>query len=136
MVANARPFPDIQAGVIEWAQGLYPEALVTDDLPTKYGDVIPVVTIEDESGMSDGLTLFTSLRIRVYARDRGHLSGRQIARDIASDLCGRMTVYPRHFGGVVVDTAEIVGWPARSKAQEPDERTVCFSGEVNVSLRR
>lgn len=136
IVHSETPFPDLELGLVAWAQGLYPDALVWDELPARYGDNLPVIVIEDEGGMSDGLTLFSTVNVSVFARDDNGRSGREIAREIATNLCSRMGVYPRHFGGVVVDSVEVADWPTRSKSQEPDENTTCFSGELTVSLRR
>lgn len=136
MVASAKPFPDYEADVIQWVGEQYPAAFVSDELPTKYEPLLPAIIVEDNGGASDGLTLHTVLSISVYARDSGDISAREVARDIATNLCSRMSVYPRRFGGIVADTVEVASWPSRSKAQEPDESTVCFEGEVSISLRR
>lgn len=136
MVASATPFPDLEEGLIVWAKSLYPDAYVWDELPTEYAEALPVVVIEVDGGMSDGLTQYATATLSVYAADTTSESGRKVARDVAVNLCSRMTVYPRHFGGIVVDTVEVADWPSRSKAQEPDERTYCFAGEVMISLRR
>lgn len=136
MVASKIPFPDYEAEIIGWAASLYPDAHVTDELPTKYESLLPVIVIEDNGGASDGLTLYTVLSVSVFARDTAERSGRAIARAVATHLCSTMSVHPRRFGGIVADTVEVTSWPSRSKAQEPDERTACFEGEVSISLRR
>lgn len=136
MVASATPFPDLEEGLILWAQSLYPHAYVWDELPTEYAEALPAIIIEVDGGMSDGLTQYATATVSVYAADTADESARKVARDVAVNLCSRMIVYPRHFGGIVVDTVEVADWPSRSKAQEPDERTCCFAGEVMISLRR
>lgn len=136
IVHSEVPFPDLELGLVLWARKLYPNAYVGDELPSRYADTLPAIIIEVDGGMSDGLTLLTGVSIATYARGAEGLSGRQNARDMAVNLCSRMGVYPRHFGGVVVDSVEVAEWPARSKSQEPDEDTTCFSAELTVSLRR
>lgn len=136
MVASKVPFPDYEAEIIGWVASLYPDAHVTDELPTKYESFLPVIVIEDNGGASDGLTLYTVLSVSVFARDAAGRSGRAVAREMASRICSTMSVHPRRFGRIVADTVEVASWPSRSKAQEPDERTACFEGEVSISLRR
>ena len=136
MVASKVPFPDYEAEIIGWVASLYPNAHVTDELPTKYESFLPVIVIEDNGGASDGLTLYTVLSVSVFARDTAGRSGRAVAREMASRICSTMSVHPRRFGRIVADTVEVASWPSRSKAQEPDERTACFEGEVSISLRR
>lgn len=136
IVHSEHPFPDLELGIVRWVEGQYPESSVSDELPSGYGSHLPFIEVSVDGGMSDGLTLFTTVSISTYARDNDGKSGREIARDMAVNLCSRMGVYPRHFGGVVVDSVEVAEWPTRSKSQEPDESTTCFSAELTVSLRR
>lgn len=138
-VSNPRIFPDIEAGLIEWAsqhpslnsgdpQFRYKH--VGDELPSGYQKRLPFAEISVGEGEMDGLTWYPRVEIYVFADNR------EVARELIANLFAKMTVYPRTFGGVSADTVEITAWPTRSTAQEPDDDTVCFSGEVTVSLRR
>ena len=138
-VYGDKPFPDLEAGLIRWAAS-HPELSsgipgyefkhVCDELPAKYRDRLPFVEISVAEGGTDGLTWRPRVELYCFAETRDS------ARSILADLFAKMTAYPRLFGGVSADTVEITTWPTRSTAQEPDDDTVCFAGEVNISLRR
>lgn len=138
-VYNERPFPDIEEGMILWASSHPaldsgdPEFRfrhVGDELPTDYQKRLPFVEISVREGGTDGLTWYPQIEFYVFDTDAKR------ARDLSAALFASMTVYPRMFGGVSADTVEITAWPTRSTAQEPDEDTICFAGEVTASLRR
>src|SRR5690606_29293633 len=129
-----------EAGLVEWAASAIPELSssdprtrymhVGDELPSEYFKRLPFAEIEVREGEMDGLTWTPIVGIYVFA------SSRSVARRVLADMFARMDVYPRHFGGVVVDSVEVTVYPSRSKQQEPDEDTVCFYGELQISLRR
>lgn len=138
-VYNERAFPDLEAGLIEWAsqhpvlksgQANFRYKHVGDELPSEFRKRLPFAEISVREGGTDGLTWWPEVEVYVFADSRA------VAREVIVDLFAKMTVYPRMFGGVSADTVEITAWPTRSTAQEPDDDTVCFSGEVTVSLRR
>lgn len=138
-VFSDRPFPDLEAGLIEWASthpslhsddAAFRYKHVGDELPSGYRDRLPFAEISVAEGGTDGLTWVPRVEFHVFAKSR------EEARGLIDDLFAKMTVYPRRFGGVLVDTVEITAWPTRSTAQEPDDDTTCFAGEVNISLRR
>lgn len=140
MVTDTRAFPDLEAGLINWAASAIPELTSTDpavrlkhvgdDLPSEYTKRLPFAEISVGGGPMDGLTWYATVGIHVFADKR------QVAWNVLTSMFGKMNVYPRHFGGVVVDSVEVTVYPSRSRQQEPDEDTTCFYGELQVSLRR
>lgn len=132
MVWSPEPFPDLEAGLVRWLSerpGFTPRQ-VGDDLPSDYKGRLPYLEVGVRGGPSDGLTWFAEVEVYCFARSRNE------ARRILVETFASMGVYPRNFGGVSVDTVEVTEWPSRSKAHEPDEDTVCFSGEMTITLRR
>lgn len=141
MVASRTPFPDIEAGIIEYLATEIPELVsddagrfrykhVGDELPNDYARRLPFVEVGVRGGASDGVTLMVEAEFVIFAQ------ARQTARQILVQTFARMGVYPRKFGGVVADTVQVAVWPGRAPQYEPDEVTVCFSGELTITLRR
>lgn len=137
-VYSTKPYPDLEAGLVQWGASLpelagtatVPFLHVGDELPAEFADRLPFVTFEVGDGPTDGVTWAPEVDVSVYATTRAEavaLSGR---------LFATMTAYPFHFGGVVADSAEVLSLPRRSKNQEPDDVTYCFVGTVRMSLRR
>lgn len=139
-VTDAKPFPDLEAGLVEWAATTVPGLISTDsrvrykhvgdELPSEYAKRLPFAEVEVRGGPTDGLSWYAEVGVHMFASSRAE-AGR-----VLRDMFARMDVYPRHFGGVVVDSVEVTVYPSRSKNQEPDEDTTCFYGEMQISLRR
>ena len=72
-----------------------------DELPSGYRDRLPFAEISVTEGGTDGLTWVPRVEFHVFAKSR------EEARGLIDDLFAKMTVYPRRFGGVLVDTVEI-----------------------------
>lgn len=140
MVASMQPFPDVELGVIEWAVDTVPELTphpgeyryrhVGDELPSGYTGRLPFLAVSVMGGPTDGVTWFAQVRMDMYAADRS------TARRVLSETFARMGMYPRRFGGVSADRVEVAMWPSRTEQNEPDDTTVCFSGELIISVRR
>lgn len=138
-VSSTETFPDLEAGLVEWASSLPglaesdPRAKykhVGDELPSRYESRLPFLELSVRDGAMDGLTWFPEVEFFIFSRDRGQ------ARDVLADLFAKIGVYPRNFGGISVDAVQVTTYPRRSKNQEPDDDTFCYSGEVTISLRR
>lgn len=142
IVSSPQPFPDLEAALIEWAADNVVELIsddpanyrfkhVGDELPSAYRKRLPFLVISVTGGPTDGLTWYARVRLDMHAEDRS------TARRVLAETFARMGSYPRRFSGVSADTVEVAMWPARSEQNEPDDSTaVCFSGELNISVRR
>ena len=136
---TGEPFPNLEAGLIEWASGLdglrsdneaTPYLHVGDELPSRYAGRLPFLEISSRGGRTDGLTLFDEIEFYAFAKTRNE------ARSLLARVFASIDVYPRIFGGISVDTVQVTVYPRRSKQHEPDDDTFCYSGELTASLRR
>lgn len=142
IVSDTKPFPDLEAGLVEWAAD-HPALKasdprlryrhVGDELPSRYASEgrLPFLEISVRGGAVDGgVTWLAEVEFYMFSTDRKQ------AREVLADLFAKIGVYPRNFGGISVDAVQVTTYPRRSKNQEPDDDTYCYSGEVTVSLRR
>ena len=142
MVSSTMTFPDLEAGLVEWAADhpVLAEAdqrfryrHVGDELPSRYATDrrLPFLEIGVRGGaVEGGVTWLAEVEFYMFSTDRKQ------ARDTLADLFAKIGVYPRNFGGISVDAVQVTTYPRRSKNQEPDDETFCYSGEVTISLRR
>lgn len=139
MKVTGKPFPNLEAGLIEWASsldGLRSDNPATaymhvgDELPSRYAGRLPFLEISSRGGRTDGLTLFDEIEFYAFAKTRNE------ARSLLARVFASIDVYPRIFGGISVDTVQVTVYPRRSKQHEPDDDTFCYSGELTASLRR
>lgn len=140
-VSSTRPYPDLEAGLIEWASS-HPDLSspdpatkyrhVGDELPSRYRTEgrLPFLEISVRGGREDGVTWFAETEFFIFSPDR------EQARNVLADVFAKLGVYPRNFGGISVDEVQVTVYPRRSKNQEPDDATFCYSGEAIISLRR
>lgn len=139
IVSSLQTYPDLEAGLVEWASHLpglespdpaTPYLRVGDELPSRYSGRLPFLEIGVRGGRMDGVTWFAETEFYAFSSDRAQ------ARQMLAEVFAKISVYPRNFGGISVDGVQVTSYPRRSKNQEPDDSTFCFSGEVTISLRR
>lgn len=136
MVTSELTFPNVETALVRWASQVFPQLSPNpymragDELPSKYSGRLPFLEISDRGGRMDGVTLFSEVEFHLFHTDRFE------ARDLLAEVFAKISLYPRKFGGISVDTVQVVVYPRRSKQQEPDDETYCFSGEVIISTRR
>src|SRR5699024_3167331 len=141
-VSSALTFPDLEAGPVAWTAD-HPPLTAADprprsrhvrgELPSRYASEgrLPFLEIGVRGGaVAGGLTWLAEVEFYMFSTDRKQ------AREVLADLFAKIGVYPRNFGGISVDGVQVTTYPRRSKNQEPDDDTYCYSGEVTVSLRR
>src|SRR5699024_12726119 len=79
--------------------------------------------------VAGGLTCLAEVELDRCSPDR------EQAREALAGLFAKTGVHPRNSGGISVDGVQVTTYPRRSKNQEPEDDTYCYSGEVTVSLR-
>ena len=114
IVSDTKPFPDLEAGLVEWAAD-HPALKasdprlryrhVGDELPSRYASEgrLPFLEISVRGGAVDGgVTWLAEVEFYMFSTDRKQ------AREVLADLFAKIGVYPRNFGGISVEDRKSV----------------------------